>query len=1321
MDVRRTVAAVLAIATVTLALPVVASQAQAGPLGSTRIAMQPVPNHNALVPAIPRTDTPRIGNGEIWDIEVVGNRVFIAGSFTSLANKTGNTTRFNQRYLASYSIDTGLIDRTFRPSFDGAISAVEASPDGTKLFVGGTFHVVNGVPRSKVARLNLATGAPVSSFAFTGTTNNAVSALAATNSRLYVGGRFTRVNGQSRTGLAAVSTGTGAVDLTFDNQLSGGIGVGGMLTVKQLKLTHDETKLLVVHTGRKIDGEDRLGVGLIDTQTKQLLPWRTRLWDQYLPAVGGIQRIYAGDIAPDDQYFVVTSGSGGDRPPISDTAMAFPIAGGDFVEPLWVSRCFDSVYSVAITEEAVYVGGHFNWNESPTANQPWPGLDNVGYGTGQGLSGYGLGDQVVRRDHIGALDPATGTALQWNPGSDSFEGNKAMEATPQGLFVGGDGNTQGGINTGRVAFYDFITVPAPTKPDTTITAPIEGRVVPAGTQFSIQGKAKVPAGTDVQRVQVEVQQRGTSNYLQDDLTTWGSTNTINATLGALANGTRPWSLILTLTGTRNIQLRAKTFATNGTSDSTKALKTMEVFNFEDQTPSTSITGPGSPQASTTFTMTGTATDDHGVDALTYWFRDENSRYLQDDGSVAPIYNTFRGLPDVVGATSATWSYDVTLPHEGEWRGSATAIDTVGQSDLRGDTGDWTVSSSTSPPVVTIQQPVGMTPPASTPTVTVAPGSPMTFSGTSMDSDGLRSVEISLRNTSTRENLGGDGSWGVEVTADDYRISPQDISGQSYNWTYTTPFNLSPGMYSFSVRATDDVGLTTGSSNRGALTIAAQAPGDAFPNGTISSPGTGQPPLPNSQLNLTGTATDDKGVASVAVAIYDLDSGRYLQPNDTMTSDFATRDATLAAPNTTSTTWSLSLNLPSPGDFYAVAFASDNAGQLDPSTSGALGRYLYFPGDALPTFEATLGQPVDGSTFTEGRILASGRAEDDISIARVEVAIVDSVGRYMSSTGTFTSTTPSWRTAFLNSPGSPGSNFSYTSPVIPDGAYTVLVRPTDHHDQIGPVRAANGVTVTHPANNPPVADMDVSCDENVCSFDGRGSTDENPSALTYSWSFGTGQGTATGPLRTKTFTAAGTFVVVLTVKDEWNVTATTTRSVTIAEPAANAAPVPTFTTNCIELTCGVTSAGTADPDAGDVITYTWNWGDLTPNGAGPGSSHTFATTGTYTITLTATDGWGESASTTRTVTLEEPVGNQPPTVTFTPSCTGLVCQMNSNGTVDPDGNQIRYLWDWGDGTSTNTTAYPTHAYAAAGDYPITLTVTDGWNRSTTLTTTVTVSP
>ncbi len=82
-----------------------------------------------------------------------------------------------------------------------------------------------------------------------------------------------------KTGLAAVNAASGAVDASFDNDLTGGIGVNGALGVPQLKLTHDNSKLLVVHTGRQIDGQDRLGMGLIDTATKQLLPFRSTLWD----------------------------------------------------------------------------------------------------------------------------------------------------------------------------------------------------------------------------------------------------------------------------------------------------------------------------------------------------------------------------------------------------------------------------------------------------------------------------------------------------------------------------------------------------------------------------------------------------------------------------------------------------------------------------------------------------------------------------------------------------------------------------------------------------------------------------------------------------------------------------------------------------------------------------------------------------------------------------------------------------------------------------------------------------------------------------------
>jgi PKD repeat protein len=1214
--------AALAIVLATLAVGLTA----APPAG----AAQPAPGHSGLVPSTPRTNTPRISTGEIWDIEVVGQRVFIAGTFSSLQNTTGNTAVVNQRYLASYNYQTGLIDTGFRPTFGGGgVNAVEASPDGTKLYVAGSFNTVNGVTKRKIASLNLTTGAPVAGF--TANAGAQATALAATNSTLYVGGNFQTVSGAARVGLAAVNGTTGAVVPGFVNNMSGGIGVNGALTVQQLKLTHDDSKLLVVHTGRKIANQDRYGVGLISTQTNQLLPWRTRLWDDNLQFVGGIQRVYAGDIAPNDQYFVVGSGSGGDRPPINDTAIAFPIAGNDNVQPLWVSRHFDSVYSVAVTERAVYVGGHFGFQESPTAPDPWPGLDDVGYGTGQGLAGYGLGDAVVRREHIGALNPADGKALEWNPGAFTFEGNKAMEATSRGLFVGGDGQYKGGKNTGRVAFFDLNTNPAPSPIETTIANPIEGRVVASGVQFVIDGQATAPGR--VRRVQVEIQDRNTKQYLQDNLTTWGGVNNVYANL-ATANATATaWSLPVTITGNRELQIMAKTFAVTGGSDATKAVKKIESFGIDDQTPTTSINGPsGSVLTSTTFIATGTASDDKGVNALTYWFRNSSNQYLQEDGSVSSSFNTFRGTPDVVGATSATWQYEVTLPHEGEWRMSATAIDNAGQSDLRSSTRDWLITSTGVAPTVAINAPAPMTPPTSAPALTVAPGSPLTFSGTANDEANLANVEISLRNNTTREQLASDGTWGTDVVQGWYRISPPNISGTSYNWTYTTPFNLKQGQYSFSARATDDIGLTTSSTNQGRLTINAQVAGDNPPNGLLNVTGTNSS-IEALHLDLAGTATDDVGVKAVRVALEDEDTGRYVQPNGTMSAAFATLPATLASPNATSTTWTLSVDLPTKGEFDVTAFAFDTSDQQDTSTSGATATYLVYPGDLDPSLSETLASPTEGTAFTEARIFVSGRALDDVGLSEVEVAIVNSAGQYMSSSGNFTSTNESWRSAFLNSPGTPGSNYSYTTPVIPSGAYRVRVRAVDIYGQVQPVPRDVNVTVSAPAGNvAPTASFTASCSQNVCAFDGRGSTDENAPTLTYSWSFGNGR-SGSGPVPNHTYTSANTYTVTLTVRDEYGLTGTTTRTVTIAEPAGNVAPTPVINPPaCAGLVCNWSGVGSADPNTGDTFTYRWDFGDGTPQSTASAVSHTFPAAGTWTVTLTVTDGWGKAASVTRQVTV-----------------------------------------------------------------------------------------
>ena len=102
--------------------------------------------------------------------------------------------------------------------------------------------------KRKIASISPVTGAPVAGF--TANAGAQATALAATNTTVYVGGNFSTVNGAARVGLAALNAGTGAVLPGFVNDISGGIGPNGALTVQQLKLTHDDSKLLVARRGR---------------------------------------------------------------------------------------------------------------------------------------------------------------------------------------------------------------------------------------------------------------------------------------------------------------------------------------------------------------------------------------------------------------------------------------------------------------------------------------------------------------------------------------------------------------------------------------------------------------------------------------------------------------------------------------------------------------------------------------------------------------------------------------------------------------------------------------------------------------------------------------------------------------------------------------------------------------------------------------------------------------------------------------------------------------------------------------------------------------
>jgi PKD repeat protein len=82
------------------------------------------------------------------------------------------------------------------------------------------------------------------------------------------------------------------------------------------------------------------------------------------------------------------------------------------------------------------------------------------------------------------------------------------------------------------------------------------------------------------------------------------------------------------------------------------------------------------------------------------------------------------------------------------------------------------------------------------------------------------------------------------------------------------------------------------------------------------------------------------------------------------------------------------------------------------------------------------------------------------------------------------------------------------------------------------------------------------------------------------------------------------------------------------------------------------------------------------------------------------------------------GNEPPTASFTHSCTDLSCNFTDTST-DADGSVTQWSWDFGDG-ETSTLQNPSHAYASEGTYDVTLTATDDAGGTDTATESVTVT-
>ena len=225
---------------------------------------------------------------------------------------------------------------------------------------------------------------------------------------------------------------------------------------------------------------------------------------------------------------------------------------------------------------------------------------------------------------------------------------------------------------------------------------------------------------------------------------------------------------------------------------------------------------------------------------------------------------------------------------------------------------------------------------------------------------------------------------------------------------------------------------------------------------------------------------------------------------------------------------------------------------------------------------------------------------------------------------------------------------------------------------------------------------------------------NVSGATYTWDFGDGA-TGVGPATTHQYTRAANFNVTLRVTSDTGQTATAQRALTVS--ATSAQVVANFTMS--PTTPGINddvffNAAASTPSN---ATFTWDFGDGS-RGAGVTTTHRYSRAATFTVTMTVTNDLGQSSTRSATITVSTTSSQVVARFTFSPTTPSVGDDVFFNATSSTATNGTG-AWDFGDGTR-GTGGTPTHQYARAATYTVTLTVTNDLGQSATTSLTVPVS-
>ncbi|HEX3815633.1 MAG TPA: PKD domain-containing protein [Mycobacteriales bacterium] len=204
-------------------------------------------------------------NGVVWSQAVVGNTVYVTGSFTKARPpgvSPGGAGEIAANNIFAYDITTGNPVASFSHSLNAQGLVITASPDGSRIYVGGDFTTVDGIARSHIAAFDTATGALDTTFV--PTLSNQVRGIAVSPTTVYVGGSFFNASGKSRTRLAAFAT-SGAL-LSWAPKADDN-------NVAAMVMTPDNSRVIVGGSFTTLNGVSANGMGSLDATTGATEPW----------------------------------------------------------------------------------------------------------------------------------------------------------------------------------------------------------------------------------------------------------------------------------------------------------------------------------------------------------------------------------------------------------------------------------------------------------------------------------------------------------------------------------------------------------------------------------------------------------------------------------------------------------------------------------------------------------------------------------------------------------------------------------------------------------------------------------------------------------------------------------------------------------------------------------------------------------------------------------------------------------------------------------------------------------------------------------------